>query len=1060
MPNARTLSHPAPAGAGYREWNAGSGIAPTGASMAQATSSHRIGHLHLPRASPARALLGHVRWRRLVARAVLVVAILTLSYLAVANVLLGTRLLRYMVSSPPLNSTGVTLDYESAYSIIPGRAHVEGLTLRGRDRTLEWRLTVARADVSVSLVDLLRRSFHATRVRASGFTFRARSRLDRADATPDFIAALPPISGFADPPLLDVGPEPPPLTDANYDLWMVELEDVEVEHVGEVWIQTVRSEGDTRVRGRAVIRPLRWLDIGPATVDANGVDILHGSQPLATGLRGALEATVHPFDLRQVEGLAIFDHVSCAGQVRGRANVAGALRWVAPQSAVGFSRWEGPLDARIVLDHGKLTAGTRVRTEATETVVEAQGLTFESPIRIDLDIDGDLATINARVAGLRVSQLGEERARIASIAATVTSRRLKLSHLFDDAHFTLDVGGAETSDVSAWRHLLPSTSPFVIRSGMLTAHAHADGSLAKGRGRAELGLLARRLTVEHGSDQFTADVTAGARLLDVSLPGGWVVGAATIAADAASARLGRAILAGSVAAQVELRRGTWADRTFDLSGSNVALRTVSARSRRGGAAILVVPSLTAAAPRFALTAHGVDGHVSIDLPSAELVDLGRLHELLPLPTGLHIERGTGRARLHADVELGSGAMRGDGKVVARGIRVRLDATEWFGNLAGAVRARRSGDARGSTELSGSTLAIQHAATGNAVPPEGAWWGNVALRRATLRTSGGMRFDAKAHLTAKDASPATVFVSQNTDVPAWAANVFRMPGLDADAQVRVAPSSFEVRSLVARGGGTSLRAEYTKRDGRQDGGVLMDLGWMCLGYDLTDGATGLLLFGPEGWFERKTASMRNAAAAVERKTDAAEQLARYAAMTPGLRQDEARALAAQCASEVRSCDGTSLDRLLRTAADPGERDTLSGITYAPLVVAAAKRGTDGTTLDPVVIGSLAETLRIGGESTLDSIPCMPRAAAARDSEAARGKVVAVTGRAFPIRREGPYSVGTLTTDAEPVYFVTPFATHHAPEALAHFRGVFVQRYSSKHQSQGQPPALVLVGAFSP
>jgi hypothetical protein len=288
----------------------------------------------------------------------------------------------------------------------------------------------------------------------------------------------------------------------------------------------------------------------------------------------------------------------------------------------------------------------------------------------------------------------------------------------------------------------------------------------------------------------------------------------------------------------------------------------------------------------------------------------------------------------------------------------------------------------------------------------------------------------------------------------------MPVLDADAEVRFAPLAVEVRSLAARGGGTSLRAEYAKRDGRQDGGVLMDLGWIDLGYDLADGATGLVLLGPKAWFGRKTATMHDAAAAAQRKTDAADQLARYATMTPELRKDEARALAARCALEMRACDGTAIDNLLRTAADASERDTLRGIMYAPTVVAAAKGGTDGTTLDPLVIGSLAEALKTGGESTLDNIPSMARVAAANDSDAARGKVIAVSGRTSPIRREGPYSVGTLTTEAGPVYFVTPFATHGVPETFARFRGVFVQRYALANQSHGQPSSLVLVGAFGP
>ncbi len=953
-------------------------------------------------------------------------AILALLYLVLANVVLRTRLLRDAVSGPSLNfailgdSTALRLDYKSAYSIIPGRAHVEGLTIRGRERDVEWLVTLDRADVVVSLVDLLRRRFHATRLRSSGFSIRARLRLDPVDATPGVVAALPPIAGFADPPLTDVGPAPPALTDSSYALWMVDLEDVDVEHVREIWIHTVRSEGDTRVRGRWVFRPQRWLDVGPATVDANGVDVSYGSHPLATGVRGSIRATVHPFDLRQASGLAFFDHVSLSGELNGRAMVAGALRLLAPQSGVHVTRWEGPFDARVVLDHGTFADGTRVRNEATDCQIDTEGLALAAPIRTDLGVAGDVATFDAHVTGLRVSRLGVEQARAASISATVSSHHLRLAQAFDDTRFRLDVSGVETNDVSSWTDSFSSTSRVVFRSGIVTAEGHAEGSLS----------------------------------------GGWAVGEATVAGDHLVAGLGPVLLAGTLAMHVDLRRGEWADRTFDLSGSDAVLRGISVQSARSRVSLVVAPLLTVIAPRLVLAPSVVDGHLSIDLPRAELLRLDVLGDVLPLPEGLEIEEGRGRAKFHADVDLGSGSVRGDGEVVAHAMRARAGSTELFGDLDCRARARRPGGASGDTDLSGSTLAITHAGTGHDAPPEDAWWGNVALPEATLRTRGGVRFHAKALVASKDAAPATALVSENTGVPVWAANVFRMPGLDAEAEVLVAPSSLEVRSLVARGGSTSVRAEYTKRDGRQDGAVLLDLGWIDLGYDLADGATGLVLVGPEGWYVRKTATMRDAAAAsAERKAVGAEQVARYAAMTPELRQGEARAVAAQCALEMRSCDGTSIENLLKTAADAGERSTLSGITYAPLVVAAAKGGADGTTLDPLVVGSAAEALRIGGESTLQNIPSATRAAAESNSDAARGKVIAVTGRASPIRRDGPLSVGVLTTGAEPVYFITPFAAWIIPETFAHFRGVFVQRYTPPKPSR-QQPSLVLVGAFDP
>jgi len=966
-----------------------------------------------------------IHWRKPLQWILLAVAVPCALYLAAANVLLRTRLLRNVVSGAPVSfgvfgdSTNLQLDYASAYSILPGMVHVEGLTIRGRERTVEWALTLDRADVRISLGQLLHHTFRATRLRSSGFTIRARVRLDRVDATPDVVAALPPIAGFEDPPLLDERPAPPPLTDATYRLWAIDLEDVEVQHVREVWIHSVRAEGDTHVRGRWFFRPQRWLDVGPAAVDATGVDFSYGRVPLATDVSGSFGATVHPFDLRQANGLEVLDHISYDGHLHGRAIVANVLRLLAPRTDVRFTRWEGPFDSHVVLDHGKLGDGTRVESEAVDAAIEADGLVFEAPIRTELGVDGGLATVEARLSGLRVSRHGVEQAGVAALVALVTSRQLQLAHAGGDARFTLDVGGAETKDIGAWQTYFPSTSSWLVRSGVASAEGHAEGSLVEG--------------------------------------GGWAVGAATVAADGVSVGLGPAVFTGGLAAHVNLRRGSWADRRIDLSGSDVVLRAGSATSARSGVVVLDVPSLRVVAPHLALAPSGAEGNVSIDVPRADLVHLGALRELVPLPNGLAVEAGRGRANLHADFELGKGAVQGGGEIVLRAVRARVGSTELFGDIECALRARRAGSAADSTNLSGTTLAVTNAGTGEAGAREDAWWAEGALRNATFWTHGGAHLAAKVHVTAKDASPVTTLVAQNTGVPAWAANIFRMPVLDADAEVKASPSSLEVHSLLAHGGNVSVRAEYTRRDGRQDGAVLLDLGWMDLGYDLADGSTGLVIVGPDTWFGHKVAALRDVAAAVSSKAEKAEQLARYTAMTPALRRGEARTLAAQCALDVRSCDGASIDSLLRTAADAGERDTLSGLAYAPLVVAAARGGQDGATLDPRVVGSVEEALRLGGESTLDDIPPMTRAAAANDSDRARGMVIAVDGRVASIRREGETSVGTMTTGAEPIYFVTPFATNAVEESLARFRGVFVQRHAS---ADDQPRSFVLVGAFGP
>lgn len=682
----------------------------------------------------------HILWRRLAAAALGSAAIATVLYLVTANILLRTGLLRNAISGSKLHfalsgqSTALRLDYRSAYSLMPGRVHVEGLSIRGRERDIEWFVFLDRADVDVAFMPLLHRTFHATGVQASGLSVRARLRLTHANATSDLVAALPTIPGFADPPLLDdEGPAPPPLTDAAYNLWTIDLEDVDVEHVREVWIHTGRAEGDTRIRGRWLFHPQRWLDVGPAILDANGVDFSYAKHLLVSGLHGSIRATVHDFDIRRMKGLAIFDAISFSGELRGTAIVANAGRLLARRSGVGFDRCEGPFEARLAVTRGSLSGGTRVETEATDCEVDTVGLALQAPIRTEVAVESGVVTASVRIANLRVSHDGTEQARVGSIVARLASNNLELGRVFDDARFMVDIGGVDTNDVAQWTRFVPSA--FVLRSGIAKADVHAEGSLAERRGRAELRLTARRLSVEYGKDRVTADIDCHAALTDVSLTGGWAVGSATIEADGVGARLGRALFAGASVVRVELRRGEWSGPKLDLSGSNVTFRAVTARSTRSGSVLLVVPLLTASGQQLVVAPPDVDGRLSLDLPDAELPDLRRVGELLPLPSGFAIEGGTGRARLHAEVDLGSGWARGRGEIVAHGLRGRAGKTQVFGDLVLNIQARRPSGPQESTDLSGSTLAIANAGTGSATLPEYPWWGNVLFRKATLTMRG-------------------------------------------------------------------------------------------------------------------------------------------------------------------------------------------------------------------------------------------------------------------------------------------------------------------------------------
>jgi len=98
-----------------------------------------------------------------------------------SNVLLRTPLLRKLVNAKPEE---LVVEYRGATSWLPGRLSFDSLTLRSRDRNIEFEAALQGVTLRVSLADLVRRRFHTTRLRARTLAFRLRERLTPEEATP------------------------------------------------------------------------------------------------------------------------------------------------------------------------------------------------------------------------------------------------------------------------------------------------------------------------------------------------------------------------------------------------------------------------------------------------------------------------------------------------------------------------------------------------------------------------------------------------------------------------------------------------------------------------------------------------------------------------------------------------------------------------------------------------------------------------------------------------------------------------------------------------------------
>ena len=424
---------------------------------------------------PARGVRS--RMLRILARAVVVAALAVAGalvvYLVAMNVFLGTRLFRNAISYEP---SALLVDYDRAYSFWPGRIHVRGLVIRGSDCNVEWTLVLDRCEFRQHFVDLLHRQFHAGSVAAEGLSLRLRRR--RRGWTAREMAATAPVPGFADPALPEPDAAPSPLAGGPSALWSVRLDEVDVRHVREIWVDTMRYSGDADVHGRWLFRPTCWLEVGPARIDMHALDAGEGMlTSWATGVNGHLDVTVHPFDLRVVPAAEMLKEFSIAGEFEGTVLTANVLRAIAP--AARFEGGDAAVGAHIAMDSGVLGPGTEVHAKPFHARATAVDFSAEATVQLGAAVDAPMharATVAAR--GLR-ARLGSQSARGDAQLTVVASRSERST---DVSGSRLAFAGAVGPDAAAdwWAHAelehasVDSTNGMRLRADIRAAAKNAS----------------------------------------------------------------------------------------------------------------------------------------------------------------------------------------------------------------------------------------------------------------------------------------------------------------------------------------------------------------------------------------------------------------------------------------------------------------------------------------------------------------------------------------------------------------------------------------------------------
>jgi len=451
------------------------------------------------------------RWKTWLRRVALALAAAELLYLVAANVFLNSSVAGVINTRPER----LSVEWDGGWTVLPGLARLHGVRLRGQSKDVQWYAELDSVRVSTRLLALAGKHFHARGVDGRGLVFRLRERLKPGEETQ---AHTPPIPGLENPPR--VAPEdlyPPPRKDR--EPWVVELDDVAVDEVREIWLQQYRFAGDGSVGGRLRLEVRGPLEVDRTTLNLDSGAVYVGEEPIVDAIDLGIAGRLAPFVPREQKPGEVLRHVTAD------------VRLASPRASFGFldaylrgAKWlgidgEGKIDAVILVRSGELASGTRVDVEDARFAVDYLDYRASGHGRLEAGVEDATPAAEAVIDAIfdefeigRHAEVSHIRGRGLHVVAR--SPELDLAEPGPAVSMTLDLPPSEVADLTFYNDYLPAGSGFSLRSGSGTVSGHLELSTVEKSGAGHFELVGKQIAAGFGDRGLVGDLALTARLMD------------------------------------------------------------------------------------------------------------------------------------------------------------------------------------------------------------------------------------------------------------------------------------------------------------------------------------------------------------------------------------------------------------------------------------------------------------------------------------------------------------------------------------------------------------------
>jgi hypothetical protein len=266
-------------------------------------------------------------------------------------------------------------------------------------------------------------------------------------------------------------------------------------------------------------------------------------------------------------------------------------------------------------------------------------------------------------------------------------------------------------------------------------------------------------------------------------------------------------------------------------------------------------SVRVLADRVDLLDVGDQVEIVVDIPSAEILDIGAFDAYLPATSRMRLLGGTGNLRSRIDLDLRTDAGAASLELETDDIDARVGERDLRADLAvlGEFVVR---DAR-ALRFDITTLAIDLddvAVSGErrhrSTDTTGGWWSHTRVNAGAVRLAKPIEIDAEVTVEAMDARPIFALVEDQTAALGWVDRLVDTEDLSGSARLISSGPGVELRSLELEAGKTRISGEICVRGEQTTMVALAAIGNHHIGLERTSEGTDWSLRTPTEWFAQR------------------------------------------------------------------------------------------------------------------------------------------------------------------------------------------------------------------